>query len=176
MIKDFLSLQEIILSFEASLGLKYDEADPRLSIQNSIKYLESTYDVTINDTIYNLQSQSTFIGDKLAILVEQIKESTKQLALFVATARFYKEVPLKLSSVNYLGVERESLRTAFKYLQDSKLYEQRSDVISSLISASNVITMSLIKRVLYVLFVLERLGFEESVNVIASLLYMGGWS
>lgn len=174
MISDFLSIDQILLSFESVLKIEYDERETHKILSGAIHRLENAYNVTIETDLYSLQAKNALVSDNLNILLAQICECLKSMALYTCVSMFNRSIGISLADVNYLGLSSAELRTALKYLQDKNLYEQRATIIPALTSAVTNIDMCTIKRLFIILLLLEVLGVKEGVATIAQYLYLGG--
>lgn len=174
MISDFLSIDKILLSFESTLKIEYDERETHRIIENAISKLENAYTVTIDTDLYSLQSKNMLVADNLNTLLQQICECLKSMSLYTDITMLNRSIAISLADVNYLGFAKPQLITALKYLQDKVLYEKRDTIIPPITAAVTNIDMCTIKRLFIILLVLERLGVKEGVAVVARLLYLGG--
>lgn len=174
MISDLISLDQILLSFESTLKVEYDERETRKIIQSSITRLENAYKVSIDTDLYTLQSKNQLVAENLNMLLMQIAECLKSLSLYVDMSMFNRSICISLADVNDLGLGRDALVTTLKYLQDKYLYQKRDTAIPSLVAAVSNIDMCTVKRLFIIMLILERLGIMEGVSVIARFLYLGG--
>lgn len=174
MIADLMSIDRILLSFESTLKIEYDERDTHKIITSAINKLENAYKVHMDKDIYELQAQNMLVAENLNVLISQISDCLKELALYIDISMFNTSVGISLADVNYMGFGSPELLTALKYLQNKSLYDQRTTIIEPITAALSYIDMCTIKRLFIILLVLERLGVKEGVSVVARFLYLGG--
>lgn len=171
---DFIGLDQILLSFESTLKIEYNERETRRVIDSAITRIESAQGIKIDDDIYALQARNMLAADSINMLLSQIMECLKSLSLYIDISMFTRTIGISLADVNYLGFARAELKTAMQYLQDKEHYEKRSTFIPPITAAVSNIDMCTIKRLFVILLVLEKLGVSVGVSVVARLLYLGG--
>lgn len=176
MIREHLSLNDILIGFENSLKIEYKEKDIDKIRVTTKQRLESTFQVMIVSSIYETQASNRVVGDNLSILMSQLTENMKSLALLLSISMFDKRFGETLKNVNYLGFAKSELLTCLKYLQDEVLYDKRSSFFSTLVRGAGLIEMCSIKRLLVIMVILEDLGVKEGVSLIAQYLYTGAVS
>lgn len=174
MISDFFSLKDILLLFENTLRIEYEESDCLKIIKSAKQKLENAYQVKLDKPVYDVQAQNELVSDALNMFLAELAEGVKNLSAFTNMVMFSKIPSISLADVNYLGFTRETLTTALKYLQDKALYEKRQSIIPPLRNAVSNIEMSQIKRLFVIMLVMEELGIKEGVAVVAQHLYIGG--
>jgi hypothetical protein len=174
MYSDLFALRPALLAFETILHIEYSETDTAKIILSAKQRLENSYQVKLDDTVYNIQKKNAFTGDSLDMFLQNLAEPVKLLAGVNAVTMYLKKSPVSLGDVNYLGFAAETLRTALKYLQDEKSEHHKQQIILALTSSCNNIEMCEIKRILIVLLVLDSLGIREAVAITAQTLYLGG--
>lgn len=174
MIKNTISLDATLQQFETALKIEYQEKDATQVINNAINGLESAYKIRFDKDIYTLQAENQMVGDTVSLLLTQIQEACKSLALYIDVNMFNRSIGISLASVNYLGFSRFELMQGLRYLQDCDLYKQREGIIGPLTMALTNIDINSIKRLCIILLVLERLGVAEGVAIVAQILYLGG--
>lgn len=174
MISDYISLSSILINFEQVLKIEYSEMSTERIIRNAKSKLENSFQVTFNKSVYELQAENRLVADTLNIFLEQVIDALKGLSLYVDNCMFNSSVPIDLADVNYLGFDGNSIRVALRYLQSSKTYAQKNDIIIPLRAAVSNIEPCDIKRLFIILFMLDDLGIGEGAAVVAKLLYLGG--
>lgn len=174
MIKDSLDLNTIVLGLENALKIEYKEKDIEKIKQLSKQRIEAAYGTRIVGSIYETQISNRLIGDNLSTLMANVVEGLKQLALLFTVSLFDRNVGMTIADVNYLGYAKDNMLSALKFLQDEVLYESRDNFFPQITSSINHIEMSVIKRLLTVMVVMEDLGIKEGVSLIAQYLYLGG--
>ena len=174
MLFDTLSIDSVLQSFETTLKIEYREKQTHAVISNALSALESAYKVTLNKSLYELQTENQLISDNVTMLLGQITDCCKSMALYVHVSMFNKCIGISLAEVNYLGFAKANIMQGFKYLQDKDLYEKREAIITPLTSSLTNLDMCTVKRLCTILLVLERLGVAEGVAIIAEYLYLGG--
>lgn len=174
-LRDLLDITLIVMGFENTLRIEYKQNKPVDSIiTEAVKALEIIHQVHFDKTIYELQKDNDLIRDTLNTLIVNLEESLKQVSLLICISIFDNIYPETLADVNYLGINKEQLKTALKYLQNEELYKTRSSFFSTLISANDNVEFCIIKRLFVILGVLERIGMADGVAIIAQYLYLGG--
>jgi hypothetical protein len=153
--------------------VEYDEKDTDKIINNAKKKLENAYQVKLDKSIYEVQIQNAFVSESLDVFLEQIVECMKSITAYTCIVMFTRINPIALADVNYLGYDAKLLRVALKYLQDKKLYEQRSTITPALRNAVSNVDMSPVKRLLIIMLMAEELGLPEVVASLAQFLYIG---
>lgn len=174
MIADLMSIDNILLSFENTLKIEYDERETHKIITSAMNRLENAYKVHMDKDLYDLQAQNLLVAENLNVLLSQICECLKALSLYIDISMFNVSIGISLADVNYMGFGAPELLTALKYLQDKSLYDRRGTIIEPITSALSHIDMCTIKRLFIILLVLEKLGVKEGVCVVARFLYLGG--
>jgi hypothetical protein len=173
MIRDTLSLQEILIGFENTLKIDYKERDINKLIVSTRQKLENAFSVKFTTDLYELQVSNRLVGDSISILLGQITECMKSLSLLLCVSLFDKRYGDTLRDVNYLGFAPTNLIGALQYLQDITLYERRKEFFGTLTLSLNNLEMCSIKRLLVIATILESLGIKEGVALIAQYLYAG---
>ncbi len=174
MLRETISLKDILIGFESTLKVDHREKDiTKLKLLTKQK-LENSFQVKFVGSLYDMQASNRLVGDSLSILLAQLTENMKSLALLLSVALFDKRYGETLRDVNYLGFAPDNLLSALKYLQDETLYEHRKEFFGSLTLSLNNLEMCDIKRLLIIAVVLEDLGVREGVALIAQYLYLGG--
>lgn len=172
-----MTLDNILLSFETVLKIEYDEKDTRKLINSAIRKLESAYAMRIQGTtLYDIQSTNLNMEDSINNLLSQIFECCKTLSLFTTLSMYTGGIPIRLSTVNYLGMDEVQLKAVLRYLQYYKHASLCKDALSVIASALNNVNINYVKRLFIILLVLDELGIDEGVVVVAQLLYLGGLS
>ncbi len=175
MVMDNLSMTQICTSFEGVLKLEYStDTKTQECLDNAIKALENSYNVTIDKDLYSLQAENSLVSQQLDILLQSLTECMKTTALYTCLGVFKRNVGISLAESNYLGFARERLVTYLKYFQDQELYKSRIQAIEAIKEALNTIPINHVKRLFMIMLMLERLGVSEGVAVIAQLLFVGG--
>lgn len=169
-----LNINQIILSYESTLCIDYTDRDVNTIIENSVKRLENNYGIRIDKPLKDLAVEQGLVSENATTLINQIEKSSADLSYYIFCAMFNKRIPFSLAEVNYLGYDAEKLRVSLKYLQDKKLYNKRNEIIVAFRSALNNLETCIIKRLFIVMLVIEKLGVEESVAVVANILFLGG--
>lgn len=173
MLRDKLTLQEILLGFENTLKIEYTHQDTAKVVKLAVQRIESAIGCTLSDNIYDDQLSTQLIGDSIDIFLSQVIESMKSLSILLSITLFDKRYGENLRDLNYLGFSEKELKLSLKYLQDSKLTKQRKTFFNQIVTATAKIGISEQKRLLTIMAVLERLGIEEAVALIAQYLYIG---
>jgi hypothetical protein len=173
MLRYKLSLTDILMGFENTLKIDYRDSEIEKIIKNSRQRLENAYGVKLSGDIYEDQVDTRLVGDKIDLLLSQILDKMKSLALIMSISLFDKRYGESLKDFNYMGFTEEELKTALKYLQDEVLYEKRRVFFYQIIKSTSIMEISNIKRLLVIMIVLEHLGIKEGVALIAQYLYLG---
>lgn len=162
---------EGVLKLEASGELKVDEI-----LDSAIARLENAYNnCSFDRDVWTLQAENQLTADHINHLLKDIKQCLEQLSLYINLKLYHKNPNVALSDVNYLGYAKTQLMSCLKYLQDADLSRQyRSTIIPPLHNTLNNISMCTVKRLFIVMLMLDRLGIDEGVSIVAQLLYIGG--
>ncbi len=175
MIKDSLSLKEVLLSFEGTLKLEYsDEMTTNQILDQALSRLESTYEVILQSDLFSLQMENSLVADKIGLLLRDITECMKQMSLFTSLCMFTKSVGISLADVNYLGNDKVVVRTLLRYLQDESETSKWKSALDPIALTLDSIPICSVKRLFVILLMLHRLGVYEGVSVVAQYLYLGG--
>lgn len=174
MISEMITLSSILLNLEQVLKIEYNEMSSDRIIRSAKAKLENAFQVKFNKSVYDIQAENRLVADNLNMFLEQIIEALKTLTLFTSNCMFNNNIPINLRDVNYLGFSDESLCVALRYLQNSKTYVQRGDIIPPMRAAVSNIEPCDIKRLFIILFMLDELGIYEGACIPAQLLYLGG--
>ena len=174
MLRDSISIDGILLSFENILKIEYKERETYRIIDNAVSALENAYKVTMDKDIYALQVENQLLGDNLSLLLKSITDCCRQMSFYTALCMFHRNIGISLADVNYVGFAKATLLQSLKYLQDIDCYQKREAIIRPLTTALTNVEMCTIKRLFTILLVLERIGISEGVCVIAQYLYLGG--
>lgn len=173
MLRDKLSLTDILMGFENVLKIDYRDADAEELIKNTRRRLENSYGIKFSGDIYADQLKDQQVGDTLDLLLSQVLDKMKSLALLMSISLFDKRYGESLKKFNYLGIHEEELLQALKYLQDDVLYEKRKLFFDQIVRAVGNIENSDTKRLVVIMAVMESLGIKEGVALIAQYLYLG---
>lgn len=173
MLRNKLSLTDILIGFESALKIDYRDKDLEEQVVNAIYRLEDAYGIKFSGDLYEDQLNNQQLGDTIDLLLSQVLDKMRSLALMMSLSLFDKRYGESLRSCNYLGFHDEELRQVLTYLQDEVLYEKRKYFFGQLIKAAAGIEISDTKRLLVTMAVLERLGIKEGVALIAQYLYLG---
>lgn len=173
MLRYKLSLADTIMGFENALKIDYQDSDIEKIIKNSRQRLENSYGIKLSGDIYEDQADNRLIGDRIDLLLSQILDKMKSLALILSLSLFDKRYGESLKDFNYLGFDEAELKEALKYLQDEALYEKRKVFFHQIVKSTYNIEISNSKRLLVIMIVLEHLGIKEGVALIAQYLYLG---
>lgn len=174
MISDMMTLSSILINFEQVLKIEYSEMSAERILRSAKAKLENTFQVKFSKSIFDIQAENRLVADDINMLLEQITEALKTLALFNSNCLYTNSVPINLADVNYLGFDSSALNVALRYLQNSKTYVQRENIIPPIRAAVSNIEPCDIKRLFIILFMLDELGIYEGASVVATLLYLGG--
>lgn len=173
MIKESLNLPDILLGLENALKIEYNEKDAEKIKFKSRQRLEAAFQVRIVGSIYETQATNRLVGDNLSLLLANVTENLKSLALLLSVAMFDRKLGMTVRDVNYLGFAKQDLQAALKYLQNEVLYESRTSFFPRLTQQVSYVEMSSIKRLLVIMIVMEDLGIKEGVSLISQYLYLG---
>ena len=174
MLIDNLSIDSILLTFENNLKIEYRERETYKVIDNSVAALENAFKVKMDKDIYSLQTENQLIGDNMSLLLAQIVECCKSMSFYTSLCMFNRSIGISLADVNYFGFAKTTLLQSLKYLQDKDCYTKRDAIIKPLTSALTNVEMCVVKRLVTIMLVLERIGVSEGVAIIAQYLYLGG--
>ena len=103
MLTDMFVLQDVLLSFEATLRIEYTENDVSHIIKDAKRRLEAAYSCRLDKPVYTVQAQSELVSDSLEDFLRQVAECLKQLTAITSIALFTSKPPINLADVNYLG-------------------------------------------------------------------------
>lgn len=173
--KNTLDLNTILIGFESYLKIEYqisEKADE--IIKEAIRRLENTLSIRIDKSLYEIQIENPLVADSISTLLAQIEEVTKSLALLTLESVFYNKYGETIADIGYLGFPKENLLNALCYLQSVEGYKRRDSFMEVLVASTSNVKMCAMKRLLICLEILEILGIEVSVVVIAYYLYLGG--
>lgn len=174
MLKNMVNLKAVILSFETVLKIEYEENNTKRVIANSIRRLESAYAMRIDGkTLYELEVENAHLADTIQNLLQQILECTKSLSFLFQCGMFTHAIPISLSTVKYLGLGKEALQSILRYFQNVDDYYLANNAVPQITACLDGIDMSEVKRMFIILLVLDKLGLEESVAIVAQYLYYG---
>ena len=174
MLKDMIDLNAAVLSFETVLKIEYTETSTSRIVDSAIRKLESAYSMRISGkTLYEIEVENINLSETVQNILHQILECTKTFAFLFQSGMFFHSIPTTLSTVKYLGLGRESLQTVLRYFQNMDEYYLAQNSVTQLMLGLDVIDMSMVKRIFIIMLVLDRIGVEESVAVIAQYLYYG---
>lgn len=175
MIKDTLSLKEVLVSFEGTLCIEYsDDMSTQQTLDQALARLESAYEIVIDKDLFSLQVENALVGEKTNMLLHDITECLKQMALFLCISMYTKSVGISLADVNYLGNDKEVVKTYLRYLQDASESEKWASSLEPIALTLDNVPICYIKRLFTVLLMLHKLGVYEGVAILATYLYMGG--
>lgn len=175
MLRNSVSLSDVILSFGNTLRIDYNLTDVREIRDESIRQLENIFHVKIDKSLYDLQSENKFVSKEVEMLLQEIVENLKSMSLLLSISTFDKHYGNSLKDIKYMGYDRKTLMTCLKYLQDEKLYKRRGEFFESIVLGVNSVYMCSTKKLFIIMIILERLGIEEGVSIIANYLYLGGF-
>lgn len=171
MIRDTIVLPDILTALENQLRIEHTEQDiGQLRLQTRQR-IEASFGIQISTRITEVSNG--LVNDSITSFLAQLTESLKSLSLLMAISLYDKKYSETLADVNYLGFSKQSLLTSLKYLQDEKMYARRQDFFPDLVRSIGKIDYSRIKRLLIIMVILEDLGVEEGVAIIAMYLYSG---
>jgi hypothetical protein len=173
MLRDKISLKEILIGFESALKIEYREPDVEKIAKEAKQRLEAAFGVRLSGNIYEDQIQNQLVGDSIDILLSQLVESLKSLSLLLSISMFDKVYGENLRDLNCLGFAEQKLKVALKYLQDEVLYSKRDTFFDQIVESVSRIDICETKRLLVIMIVMERLGISEGVALIAQYLYLG---
>ena len=175
MIKD-IAINKCLISLEGVLKIDYeDERTTHQVLDNAIRDLESTYSITIDKSLYDIQAENQLSATNVERLLSDISLSLQQLSLYILVSFYSKSMPVQLSNVNYLSFSREKLLTALQYLMDKDTYEKQHErLMPPIESALDTVPLNYPKRLFTILLMLDRLGIPEGASIVANLLYMAG--
>lgn len=171
-----LSVNEILVSLESVLLLEY-QPDMRTDdiISAAIERLENSKGIKFDRGLFELIELSELNFNQLSLLMRDLKTALSQLAFFTDMKFYHKNLAVTLSSVNYLGLSREELLNALKYMMDvHKFQKYHTNIIPPIKDALNQVPLCTLKRLFVCLLMLYQLGVYEGVAVVARLLYLGG--
>lgn len=173
MLREFISLENILQAFENTLYIEYLEPDVENIIKSSIARLENAYKVRFDTTLEELQTRSNLVSDSANILISQIVECLKQLSYLTQLTIYSKSVQFDLAEVNYLGFAKEQLKVSLRYMMDDNLSDVSKSAMDSIQAALSNIDVSNIKRLFTILLMLNKLGVDEGVAIVANYIYLG---
>lgn len=174
MMKDNISLDSILYTFESVLKIEYLEHSTEKVIASAVASLEEAYNVRMDKDLYTLQAENQALGDTLSILLMQITDCCKTMSFYTVLCTFNRSIGISLADVAYFGFAKDTLMNSLKYLEDKDLYTQRDIIVRPLTVAMTNVDMCSIKRCVIIMLVLEKLGVAEGVAVMAQYLYLGG--
>lgn len=172
MLSDMIDLNTIIISFENILQVDQESESVDEIVKNTHERLENKLACKIDKSLYELQVENKLVTDTIALLLSQIQLATQQLAFYKDCCIYTGKRAEILADVSYLGFAQKDLENALKYLQHNVTYKKRESFFNALKDATTNMQICQIKRLLIIMYILEDLGIEESVAVIAMYLYM----
>lgn len=174
MFRNFIDLTSTIIGLENVLRIEYKDPNCEEVVKRAVRGIENTHRVSINGDIYKATTEySTVAGSILDSFMASLTECLKSMALINCITLFDNRVGMTLRDVNYLGSAKEQMVKALKYLQHYSLYEDRVSFMDALIANTSNLEHNEIRRLLTIMFVLERIGCKEGVSIIAQYLYLG---
>lgn len=175
MLRGSISVTDILLSFSNTLRIDYNISDVRELVEKSISQLENILHTKITSDLYTLQAENKYVSKEIDMLLQQITENLKSMSLLTCISMYDKQYGNNLKDVKYLGYSREVLMSYLKYLQDEELYKRRNEFFDAIVEGVNSIYNCPIKKFFIIMIILERLGIEEGVSIIANYIYLGGF-
>lgn len=175
-VKDCYNLQKIITELEAVLqvdGIDYDEININKLVKAVKQRLERQYHVSfagedINETPINGEAYQ----GSLVVFIDNVARIHSVICGYAQICRYTMEIPISLSSINYMGFTRET----FKEVLVAAQTERRMVAVERAIDAigDKLCTVSLCneKRILMGLYLTYKLGLYELTASIAELLYL----
>lgn len=174
MLRDMVDLNNSILAFETVLKIEYEENETKRVVDSAVRRLESAWGMRIEGTtLYKLESENISLADNVQNILQQIMECTKTVAFLFQCGMFYHSIPITLSTVKYLGIGKEQLRSVLRYFQNNDEYYLAENAVQQLYMGLDGIDMSTVKRLFIILLVLDKLGVREAVAIVAQYLYYG---
>lgn len=176
MLDNIISFNKILVSLESTLKIEATgEQRAEEIIDAAIDRLSNTYSCTFDRDVYTLQAENQLQAEKINLLLKDVQQCLAELSLYINLKLYHKNLAFTLADVNYLGYSKNQLNTALKYLQDETLAAQyHAETIKPFYNTLNSISMCSIKRLFLVMLMLDRLGINEGVSIVAQLLYLGG--
>lgn len=176
MLDDRISFNKVLVSLESTLKLEVmGDNTTQQTIDNAVANLENTYHCTFDRDVWLLMGESQLSSVSLSQLVNNLQQALAELSLYIELKLYHKNLAISLADVNYLGYAKEQLNSALKYLQDVKLAQpNRQEYIKPYYTTLNNIPMCMVKRLVIVMLMLDRIGVYEGVAIVAQLLYLGG--
>lgn len=171
-----ISLNKILVSFEGVLKLEVN-SESRVDdiLKEASERLENMYNITLDRDLYAIQAENQLTAERINKLLHEVQLCLEQLTFYVKLKEYHKNPPISLSDVNYLGFAKVKLMTCLKYLRDDELSKQyRNVTIPPLRDALNNISICTVKRLFIIMLMLDKLGVDEGVMVVADFLYLGG--
>lgn len=95
------------------------------------------------------------------------------MSFLFMSGMYRHDVPVSLSTVKYLGLGKEAIQTILRYFQNMDEYYLAGNSVSQIMLGLDSIDMSIVKRLLIIMLVLDELGIKEAVAIIAQYLYYG---
>ena len=174
MLRDMADLNNTLLSFETVLKIEYEESVTERVIGNAIKRLENAYGMKISGTtLYELEASNINLADTIQNLLQQVLECTKTMAFLFQCGMYQHSIPITLSTVKYLGIGKEALKTILRYFQNVDEYYLAQNAVQNLSLGLDGIDMSPVKRLFVIMLMLDRMGLKEAVAIVAQYLYYG---
>lgn len=174
MIKDDISITDIIISFENTLRIDYDLPTVKEIVNSSIMKLEAAYSTKIDKPLFDILINTRFTNAGINDLIVQIENNLKSLALLTSITMFNKIFTQTLKDVNYLGYTRREIQTSLKYFQDNEYYDKKDSFYDMLVESLNSVPLGIVKKLFIILLVLDKLDVKEGASCVAQYLYLGG--
>ena len=171
-----IAINELLVSIESVLLLEY-RADQKVedTLAAAIERLENTHALRLDRDVFTIMHESELMFNNLSVFMRNLKTALSALSFYTDLKLFHKDLPITLSSVNYLGMDRQELLNALRNLQDTSQYAKHAnDIMPPIANALDQIPLCTVKRMLCIILLLHRLGVSEGVSVMARLLYIGG--
>lgn len=174
-IKDNYSLSTVLKELEAVLqidGIDYEEIDSERLLQNVKKRIEKQYQLDLSDTSYGatMVNNMAYQGS-LVIFIDNVSRVHSILCGYAQICRFTMEIPISLSSINYMGFTRETLKEVLVSAQVNSKMVAISRAMEAIGEKLATLNLCYEKRLLTCFYVVYKLGLYELTAALAELLY-----
>ena len=174
-IEECYDLQSIVRQLELALqvdGKDYEEMNVDKAFVNIIARINQQYGVDlsehkIGDSALMLSSSAT----QLPVFVDNIAVIHSRICGYTQIARYRRFIGFSLADVNYFGSSQESLKTVLLELQRKVSVANQLPGIGALKNKMRTLSLSIIKRLLFLMLLSFELGFYELTAAIAELFY-----
>lgn len=175
-VRDNYSLHNVLKELEAVLqidGIDYEEIDIERLLGNVKKRIEKQYQLDLSDTSYAATMiNNTAYQGSLVIFIDNVSRVHSILCGYAQICRFTMEIPISLSSINYIGFTQESLREVLISAQVSSKMIAVSRAMEAIGEKLATLTLCYERRLLTCFYIAYELKLYELTSALAELLYI----